>query len=107
MNNATDNVIVLAAQFASQLHCDDVTNEFLESYRKSRRFYQNHVVTEILASMVYVTMDDNRNALRHMRNAKRLSNDDNNANYRLEVERLYRFLIQEHLNLRRNRMGLV
>ena len=41
---------------------------------------------EILASMVYVTMGDKPNALSHMRNAKRLSNDPRNARYRVETE---------------------
>ena len=93
MENVTNNVFVIAAQFASQLHYDDVAKEFLDSYKKSK-LYQKHVVMEILASMVYVTMEDNRNALRHMGNAKRLSKDDSNPKYRVETEKFYKFLAE-------------
>ena len=91
--NVDNNLFVIVAQFASQLYYDDVAKVFLDGYKKSK-MYEKHVVMEILASMLYVTMDDNRKALRHMRKAKLLNNDPISAYYRQETEEFYKFLAE-------------
>ena len=100
MENVTNNVFVFVAQFASQLYYDDVTKEFLDSYKKSKH-YQKYIVMEILASMVYVTMGDKVNALDHMEQAKSLSNKPRNAVYRQETQQFHDFLTEENFNRRR------
>ena len=53
---------------------------------------------EIIASMVYVTMDDNENALLHMEQAKSLSNKPINAMYRQETQEFHEFLAEANFN---------
>ena len=97
VQNVANNVIVIAARFASQLHYDDVTKQFLDIYKKSKQ-YQKYIVMEIIASMVYVTMDDNENALLHMEQAKSLSNKPINAMYRQETQEFHEFLAEANFN---------
>ena len=100
MKNVANNIIVIAARFASELHYNGVAKEFLDSYKKSKH-YQKYIVMEILASMVYVTMGDKVNALDHMEQAKSLSNKPRNAVYRQETQQFHDFLTEENFNRRR------
>ena len=90
VKSVTNNVTVLAARFASQLHFNDVAGEFLQSYRRASRIYQRNVVMEMLASMVSVAMGDFGTSKRHMERAKGLSNtaDPRRRFYRAEVQEL-------------------
>ena len=90
VKSVTNNVTVLAARFASQLHFNNVGEEFLNSYRRASALYRRDVVMEILASMVLVAMGDFGTSLRHMENAKRLSHSDDprKSFYRTESQEL-------------------
>ena len=90
VKNVINNVTVLAARFASQLHFNNVAGEFLLSYRRASRIYQRNVVMEMLASMVRVATGDFGTSKRHMERAKGLSNtaDPRRRFYRAEVQEL-------------------
>ena len=94
LRNVTNNVTVLAARFASQLHLYKIEEEFLASYRASKHFQARPLhVMEMLASMVRVTMGDRDSSVRHMRNSRRLSDASRRlACYKQETQQFCDFL---------------
>ena len=99
VKSVTNNVTVLAARFASQLHFNNVAGEFLLSYRRASRIYQRNVVMEMLASMVRAAMGDFGISKSHMERAKGLSNtaDPRRRFYRAEVQELNDIWAEENL----------
>ena len=72
---ATNNVCVILAHLASQLHHHDFTESFMRSYMLSLT-YREYVIMEMLASMVYVTTGDVIKAISSMERSKQLSSDE-------------------------------
>ena len=77
---AINNVGIILAHLASELHDNEVTDSFLRSYRLSTTYRENTIM-EMLASMVYLTKSDFINAISSMKRARRRCNRELSMRY--------------------------